>query len=315
MRIIRKPLPLSPLEPCVATIGFFDGVHKGHRFLINQLKEIAASKGIRSAIITFPVHPRKVMHSDYRPELLTTCDEKIQLLAETEIDYCIMFDFTPEVSCLSAQEFMANVLREKYNVQTLVIGYDHRFGHNRSESFDDYFRYGKELGIEVLLTRAYTCNNVNISSSVVRSFLHKGEVDKVVDCLGYNYFLTGTVIGGYKVGRTIGFPTANICVEASDKLIPLGGVYAVRVAVNEESFIGMLNIGQRPTINNGEHRSIEVHILHFQSDIYDCPIHISFVRRIRSEEKFDSIEGLTTQLHKDALAVKALFKDYPSPPT
>ncbi|KAA6305638.1 Riboflavin biosynthesis protein RibF, partial [termite gut metagenome] len=200
------------------------------------------------------------------PELLTTCDEKIEMLAETEIDYCIMFDFTSDISCLSAQEFMANILHKQYNVQTLVIGYDHRFGHNRSEGFDDYLRYGKELGMEVLLTRAYTRDNVNISSSVVRSFLQKGEVDKVVDCLGYNYFLTGTVVGGYKVGRTIGFPTANIRVEDPDKLIPLGGVYAVRVTVNGESFAGMLNIGQRPTINNGEHRSIEVHILHFQSD-------------------------------------------------
>ncbi|KAA6317884.1 Riboflavin biosynthesis protein RibF [termite gut metagenome] len=309
MRIIRKPLPFSLPEPCVATIGFFDGVHKGHRFLISQLKEIAASKGIHSAVITFPVHPRKVMNLDYHSELLTTCDEKIEMLAETEIDYCIMFDFTSDIFCLSAQEFMANVLRKQYNVQTLVIGYDHRFGHNRSEGFDDYLHYGKELGMEVLLTRAYTRDNVNISSSVVRSFLHKGEVDKVVDCLGYNYFLTGTVVGGYKVGRTIGFPTANIRVEDPDKLIPLGGVYAVRVTVNGESFAGMLNIGQRPTINNGEHRSIEVHILHFQSDIYNCPIRISFVWRIRSEEKFDSMEELTAQLHKDAIEVESLVSE------
>ncbi|KAA6351035.1 Riboflavin biosynthesis protein RibF [termite gut metagenome] len=315
MRIIRKPLSFSLPEPCVATIGFFDGIHKGHRFLINQLKEIAASKGIRSAIITFPVHPRTVMNVDYQSELLTTCDEKIEMLTGTGIDYCIMFDFTKEVSRLSAREFMADVLRKRYNVQTLVIGYDHRFGHNRSESFDDYLRYGKELGMEVLPARAYTCDNVSISSSVVRSFLHKGEVDNVVDYLGYNYFLTGTVVDGYQVGRAIGFPTANIRVDDPDKLIPFDGVYAVRVTVNGESFTGMLNIGHRPTVRNDEHRSIEVHLLHFRKYIYNQSIRVFFIKRLRSEEKFDSVEALTAQLHKDASAVEALFKASASHPS
>ncbi|MDR2858886.1 MAG: bifunctional riboflavin kinase/FAD synthetase [Mediterranea sp.] len=307
MKIIRKPFLTPSLEPCAVAIGFFDGVHKGHRFLINQVKEIAANKGIRSAIITFPIHPRKVMGSGYCLEILTTCDEKVQLLAETGIDYCVMPDFTPEMSLLSAREFMANILYAQYNVQALVIGYDHRFGHNRSESFDDYHRYGQELGMEVFLARAYTYNHTNVSSSMVRSLLLGGEVDKAADYLGYNYSLTGTVVDGYKVGRAIGFPTANIRVEDSGKLIPGDGVYAVRVAVNGHSFTGMLNIGRRPTINNGTYRSIEVHILHFQADIYNYPIHISFVQRIRSEEKFDSIEQLIAQLRKDASEVELLL--------
>jgi riboflavin kinase/FMN adenylyltransferase len=312
MKIIHPSSPLPSAEACAATIGFFDGVHKGHRFLIDQVKEIAAEKNIHSAIITFPIHPRKVIDAGYCPEMLTTCDEKTNLLAETEADYCLMHPFTTETARLSARQFMADVLRKQYNVQALVIGYDHRFGHNRSENFDDYFRYGKELGIEVFLAQAYICENTrNISSSLIRSFLYKGEVDKASVYLGYDYFLTGVVVNGHQVGRHIGFPTANIYVEDSDKLIPADGVYAVCVTINEKSYAGMLNIGQRPTLNNGTHRSIEVHILHFHSDIYHCPIRISFVQRIRSEKKFNNIEQLTAQLHKDAAVVESLLKRTP----
>ncbi|KAA6350477.1 Riboflavin biosynthesis protein RibF [termite gut metagenome] len=308
MKIIYQSPPIPSPATCAATIGFFDGVHKGHRFLIDQVKEVAAKKNIHSAIITFPIHPRKVIDAGYCPEMLTTCDEKIKLLVETEIDYCIMHPFTMEIAHLSARQFMADILRKQYNVQTLVIGYDHRFGHNRSENFDDYSRYGKELGIEVFLAQAYIRENTkNISSSLIRSFLYKGEVEKAAVYLGYNYFLTGIVVNGYQVGRHIGFPTANIHVENPDKLIPADGVYAVRVTINKKSHIGMLNIGQRPTLNNGTHRSIEVHILHFHSDIYHCPIRISFVQRIRSEKKFNSIEQLTAQLYKDAVVVESLL--------
>jgi riboflavin kinase/FMN adenylyltransferase len=308
MKIIHPSSPLLPPVACAATIGFFDGVHKGHRFLIDQVKEIAASKNIQSAIITFPIHPRKVIDAGYCPEMLTTCDEKTDLLAETETDYCILLSFSTEIACLSARQFMADILCKQYNVQALVIGYDHRFGHNRSENFDDYFRYGNELGIEVFPAHAYTCENTgNISSSLIRSCLYKGEVDKAAVYLGYNYFLTGTVVNGHQVGRHIGFPTANIYVEDSDKLIPAEGVYAVRVSINEKSYAGMLNIGQRPTLNNGTHRSIEVHILHFNSDIYHCSIRISFVQYIRPEKKFNNVEQLTTQLHKDAALVESLL--------
>ncbi|KAA6351997.1 Riboflavin biosynthesis protein RibF [termite gut metagenome] len=308
MEIISQSLPISSPAICAATIGFFDGVHKGHRFLIDQVKEIAANKNIHSAIITFPIHPRKVIDAGYCLEILTTCDEKTQLLAETEIDYCMMLNFNTEIARLSARQFMANILCKQYNVQTLVIGYDHRFGHNRSENFDDYFRYGKELGIEVFLAQAYIHESTkNINSSLIRSLLYKGEVDKAAVYLGYNYFLTGIVVNGYQVGRHIGFPTANIYVENSDKLIPADGVYAVRVIINEKSHIGMLNIGQRPTLNKESHRSIEVHILHFHSDIYHCPIRICFVQRIRSEKKFDNLEQLIIQLHKDAAVVESLL--------
>ena len=296
----------NELLPNVATIGFFDGVHRGHRFLIEQVCEAAAVRGLASSVITFPVHPRKVMHPDFHSELLTTCDEKTALLADTGIDYCIMLDFTPDLARLSAKQFMA-VLKGDYQVQALVIGYDHRFGHNRSEDFDDYVRYGQELGMEVILAQAYSNNEMTVSSSAIRHLLLEGDVSEAANCLGYHFFLNGTVVNGYHVGRKIGFPTANLCVNDSEKLVPADGVYAVNVFLGEAKHTGMLSIGYRPTLNNGLDRSIEVHIFHFDADIYDQPMRISFIRRTRPELKFDSIEELIEQLHKDEAEITAIL--------
>lgn len=314
MQIIPDTSPIIP-EPCVATIGFFDGVHKGHRYLIQQVKEIAAARGLHSALVTFPVHPRKVMNADYHPELLTTAEEKIDLLAETGVDYCLMLNFTPDISRLSAKEFMTRLLKERYQVKYLVIGYDHRFGHNRSESFEDYVRYGEEIGIEVIRARAVTSDietgtsrNVPVSSSLIRHLLHQGDVETAARCLRYEYFLDGTVVGGYQVGRKIGFPTANLCVDDPEKLIPADGVYAVWVTLDGKTYMGMLNIGMRPTIDNGPNRTIEVNILHFHSDIYNKTIRLTFVKRTRPELKFDNIDALIGQLHKDAKEVEAMLR-------
>lgn len=286
------------LPPLVATIGFFDGVHRGHRFLINQVKEVAAKKGVCSALITFPIHPRQVMQSTYRPQLLSSPQEKLELLETTEADYCILLAFTHELSLLSAREFM-QLLRDKFNIRSLVIGYDHRFGHNRSEGFEDYCRYGEELGIYIERARAYTEGANKISSSVIRQLLKEGDVSCAAQFLGYNYYLDGTVVDGYKVGRKIGFPTANLHVTCPEKLIPAEGVYAVYVYVEGKKWAGMLNIGHRPTINNGKNLSIEVNILHFSDNIYHQKMRIEFVKFLRPEEKYDSINALIAQMHKD----------------
>lgn len=313
MLIIRDTSATLP-APCVATIGFFDGVHAGHRYLIQQVKEIAAAKGLRAALVTFPIQPRKVMNADYQPELLTTLEEKMSLLTDTGVDYCLMLDFTAAISRLTAQEFMTQLLKERYQVKCLVIGYDHRFGHNRSEGFEDYVRYGKAIGIKVV--RAHACThhievgaaqNVPVSSSLIRRLLHQGDVDLAASCLGYEYFLEGTVVGGYQVGRKIGFPTANLSVGDPDKLIPADGVYAVRVTLDGKTYMGMLNIGLRPTINNGPNRTIEVNILYFNSDIYDQSIRLTFVKRTRPELKYDHIDDLIAQLHKDAEEVEEIL--------
>lgn len=286
------------LPPSVATIGFFDGVHRGHRFLINQVKEVAAKDGLCAALITFPIHPRQVMQTTYHPQLLSSPQEKLELLEATGVDYCILLAFTHELSLLSAREFM-QLLRDKFNIRSLVIGYDHRFGHNRSEGFEDYCRYGKELGIYIERARAYTDGANRISSSVIRQLLKEGDVSCAAQFLGYNYYLDGTVIDGYKVGRKIGFPTANLQVNCPEKLIPAEGVYAVYVYVEGKKWAGMLNIGHRPTINNGKDLSIEVNILHFNDNIYHREMRIEFVKFLRPEEKYDSIDALIAQMHKD----------------
>lgn len=309
MEVIRD-IDNSDVQPCVATIGFFDGVHRGHRFLIEQVKRVAAEEGLCSALITFPIHPRKVMQKDYQPLLLSTPKEKAELLASTEADYCVMLDFTPQLAKLSAKEFMEDVLKKRLNVRTLVIGYDHRFGHNRSEGFEDYCRYGEEIGIKVVRAEACVIDGINVSSSVIRHLLQNGEMEKANKCLGYEYYLDGTVVDGYKVGRTIGFPTANLKVEDSDKLVPADGVYAVKVTVAGQEHYGMLSIGVRPTMNNGANRSIEVNIFDFSSNIYDKFIRITFVKYTRPELKFDSLDALIEGLRQDEKTIREIFKNY-----
>ena len=297
MNIIRDTHPQA-LTPSVATIGFFDGVHLGHRHLINQVKMAASLNGWCSSIITFPVHPRQVIQSDYQPSLLSSPEEKIELLATTGIDNCILLPFTKELSQLTAWEFM-QLLYEQYQVRMLVIGYDHRFGHNRAETFEDYCRYGRELGIHIMQATAYTQEQDKVSSSAIRRALLSGEVSTAAKYLGYPYFLQGTIVGGYQVGRKIGFPTANLRVDFSNKLIPSVGVYAVYVYVNGQKYKGILNIGHRPTLNNGADLSIEVHILDFEGDIYHQPMRIEFIDFLRTEAKFQSTEELALQIQKD----------------
>lgn len=295
MNVIKDTYPQNPT---VATIGFFDGVHLGHRFLINQVKVATSQTGWKSSVITFPVHPRQVIQSEFQPQLLSSPEEKIELLDTTGIDNCILLPFTRELSMLTAREFM-QLLYEKYHVRMLVIGYDHRFGHNRAETFKDYCRYGQELGIHVMQSTAYTQEQDKVSSSAIRRALLSGDVTTAKKYLGYNYFLEGTVVDGYKVGRKIGFPTANLQVDFPNKLIPSVGVYAVSVHVNGQKYKGMLNIGHRPTINNGNDLSIEVHILDFQGDIYHQKIRIEFVDFLRPEMKFNSVDELISQMQKD----------------
>ena len=297
MNIIRDTHP-QVLTPSVATIGFFDGVHLGHRHLINQVKMAASLNGWCSSIITFPTHPRQVIQSDYQPLLLSSPEEKVELLGTTGIDNCILLPFTRELSQLTAREFM-QLLYENYKVRMLVIGYDHRFGHNRAETFEDYCRYGQELGIHIMQATAYTQELDKVSSSAIRRALQAGEISTATKYLGYNYFMQGTIVGGYQVGRKIGFPTANLQVDFPNKLIPSTGVYAVRVSVNGQNYKGMLNIGHRPTINNGTDLSIEVHILNFEGDIYHQPMRIEFIEFLRPEAKFHSVDELVLQIQKD----------------
>ncbi len=296
-------------QPCVATIGFFDGVHRGHQFLIHHLVETARREGLESTIITFDQHPRKVLQSDYQPELLSTLDSKLLLLSKTEVDNAVVLHFDRALAELSAREFMEQVLRDRLQVKKLFIGYDHRFGHNREESFDDYVRYGKELGIEVVQNQAFVLNDIHVSSSVIRSFLREGEVELANQCLGFPYTIVGKVVNGYHEGRKLGFPTANLDISHFGQMMPAPGVYAVKVRL-ENTVVwkkGMMNIGNRPTFN-GKRITLETHIFNFDGDIYDQLLLVGFVRRIRGERKFEGPEELAEQLKEDEATALSLFE-------
>lgn len=295
-------------SPIVATIGFFDGVHIGHRFLIDQVNQIALKRGLPSAVITFPVHPRQVMSKDYQPALLCGYDERIIRLASTGADYCVSCDFSVEMSQMTAKEFMSEVLKKKYCVDTLVIGYDHRFGHNREDGFDDYKRYGEEIGVDVIL--AEVLPGEHVSSSRIRHLLGEGEVQKAAELLSYNYIISGKIIEGYKVGRTIGFPTANIEAWERFKVIPAFGVYAVYVYVEGEKQYGMLYIGKRPTLQNGKNISVEVNIFDFDEDLYNKSLSVEFLEFVRPDEKFSDIDLLRKQLFKDRDNVLKVLEKY-----
>ncbi len=296
-------------NPQVATIGFFDGVHRGHRYLIDQMITVAKEAGMESTIITFDRHPRQVIHSDYLPQMLSTFEEKKALLEKTSADHIEVLSFDEQLATLSAHDFMKQVLHEHFNVCKLVIGYDNRFGHNRSEGFEDYVRYGQELGIEVIQAMPF-CepNKEAISSSYIRACLLVGNVWGANEALGYAYSLTGRVTDGFHEGRKIGFPTANLNTDGIGKLVPAPGVYAVHVQLENEQHLrlAMMNIGTRPTFD-GHSQTLEVHIFDFNGDIYGQQLRVVFDRRIRNEMKFSSPQELARQLEKDKGEVKRIY--------
>lgn len=287
---------LQHLCPAVATIGFFDGVHRGHRFLIDKVKDEAARRDMRSMVVTFAEHPRAVLHSDYVPELLTSPAEKMNLVRQSGVGEVEMLHFTESLSQLTAKEFMQRVLRDGLGVQTLVMGYDHRFGHGGG-TMEEYAEWGREAGIEVL--KAEALPQLKVSSSAIRLMLNEGRVAEAAQLLGHPYTLQGRVVRGHQVGQQLGFPTANL-QQDTYKLVPQRGVYAVWADVEGGSrYAGMLNIGRRPTIDNGTEESIEVNLFHFEGDLYDRHVTLHFVDYLRQERKFDSVEALVEQIKID----------------
>ncbi|MDR0769179.1 MAG: riboflavin biosynthesis protein RibF [Dysgonamonadaceae bacterium] len=291
-----------------ATIGFFDGVHLGHRFLIRQLTELAAAEGLQSAVITFRQHPRFVLQAEYQPGLLCTPDEKTKLLSALELDYCYLIDFSKELSQLSARTFIADILHKKLGVKQLLIGYDHRFGKDRAERFPDYARYGKEYGLNVV--QAVELQDCTVSSTVIRNKLAEGHVEEANRLLSYNYSIEGKVIEGNQLGRTIGFPTANIKISDKNKIIPKEGIYAAWVHIGRKKHRGMAYIGRRPTVlQHGEPR-IEVHILDFSADLYGKTLRIEFVKYLREDMAFNNLDELKAQLLVDKRnTVDAILSD------
>lgn len=294
-----------------AAIGFFDGVHRGHAYLIEQVKAEAARRGLQPMVITFEEHPRLALsQTHYWPELLTTNAQKLQLLEQTGLSACAMLHFDHAMSMLTSREFMELVLSKELHVRCLLMGYDHHFGSDLSAGFRDYVRNGHDLGIEVLRERPFDDHELRISSSATRRFLAAGNVEMARACLGRPYVLEGTVVEGHHAGTLMGYPTANLRPDCEEQIVPGRGVYAVRAEVDGFSYMGMLNIGWRPTLNNGDDRTIETHLLDYSgAPLYGKRISLRFIRRVRDERRFSSIEELQSQLAIDADHVRQMLSE------
>lgn len=292
----------------IVTTGTFDGVHIGHRKIINKLTDIARAQEAKSVIVTFWPHPRLVLFpEDNELKLLNTIEERIQLIGQNEVDYLVVINFTHQFSRFTSEEFIKNILVNKLNTQTLVIGYDHRFGKNREGSFEYLREHSMQYGFNVEEIPAQDIDHVAVSSTKIRNALLEGNIKQANDFLGYNYFFNGTVIQGNKLGRQIGFPTANLKIEDKNKLIPADGVYAATIRLGMEIYYGMLNIGIRPTVSNQNERTVEVNIFEFDREIYNEQAEITLLEKVRDEIKFKNLEELKQQLSEDKKNVLAII--------
>ena len=290
-----------PTQNTVATIGFFDGVHLGHRFLLNQLNLYASKFGLESLVVSFVDSPQRILSPNLDIKLLSTSFEKLAIFSELGLQNCLMLNFDENMAAITSRNFL-KLLHDTYRVQKLLVGYDHRFGSDRLETFEDYVQLGQELGVEVIACSPFSTADLTVSSSKIRSLLLQGDVIKANELLGSPYMMNGVVISGNQVGRKIGFPTANLQLDVS-KLIPKGGVYSVDVLFKNQCFKGMLNIGTRPTVF-GQSQTIEVHIIDFEKDIYGEILILKFLKRLRDERKFESINELKIQLELDKSFIK-----------
>lgn len=282
----------------VITTGTFDGVHRGHRKILEQLRDLADELDGETVLLTFQPHPRKVLFPDADLQLLNTLDEKIALLASTKLDHLIIQPFTSEFSRITPEDFIRNILVKKIGAIGVVAGYDHHFGRNREGAFRELEQFADMLKFKVREIPAYVTDDVAVSSTKIRAALREGDIARVNQYLASRFFLTGRVIPGNRLGRELGFPTANLSVDNENKMLPAIGVYAAEVILEGKKYPAMLNIGTRPTVG-GTGVKLEVHIIHFDGDLYDQELRLMLIARLRNEQKFQSIEQLVVQLKRD----------------
>lgn len=284
----------------IVTIGTFDGVHVGHKKILEKIIQNTNNSDYESLVLTFFPHPRTVLQTGTEMKQLNTIDEKSNLIEKEGIDNLVIHPFDKEFASLSAEEFVKKVLVDIFNIQKIVIGYDHRFGKNRTADINDLIAFGNQYNFEVEQISAEELNEVAVSSTKIRNALSDGNIELANSFLGYNYAITGMVVQGKQLGRTIGFPTANISINEDYKLIPNSGVYVVECKIDNQSYFGMMNIGTNPTVENtNQKQKLEVNIFDFDQDIYGKSINISFLKRIRSEQKFGSLDALKAQIAND----------------
>lgn len=298
MKIFHSIDSFQSAKKTIITIGTFDGVHIGHQKIVKKLLENAKNRNVESAILTFFPHPRMVLQDQTEMRLLNTIDERTKLLEKNGVDNLIIHPFDKAFSRLTAEEFVKDILVNQLNIEKIVIGYDHRFGRNRTANIDDLIEFGEKYNFEVEQISAQEIQEASVSSTKIRTALEEGNIALANQYLGYSYFLTGVVKEGKKLGRTIGFPTANLKIEENYKLIPKQGVYIIESNLNSKKVYGMMNIGTNPTFDEGL-LSIEIHFLDFDADLYDQKIQISLLKYLRAEQKFASVALLKTQLNID----------------
>ncbi|WP_054852082.1 bifunctional riboflavin kinase/FAD synthetase [Olleya sp. ITB9] len=299
----------NPKQHTVLTIGTFDGVHIGHQKIIKRLVEVANVKGLQPSLLTFFPHPRMVLQKDANIKLINTISEKEQLLKRFGITNLVVKEFTKEFSRLTALDYVENLLVNQLKSKYIIIGYDHHFGRNRNANINDLIQFGEDFNFEVEEISMQDINDVAISSTKIRTALNEGEIKTANTYLGYNFMLTGTIVKGKGLGKTIQYPTANLHIEETYKLIPKQGVYVVKALIDDTIQYGMMNIGNNPTVN-GQSQTIETHFFNFNNSLYDKNISIQLLERLRDEQKFDGLKQLTTQLDQDKTQALQYIKDY-----
>lgn len=307
MKIVNSIKSFNANKPTIVTIGTFDGVHLGHKKILEKIVENAHSQNCESLVLTFFPHPRTILQADSEMKQLNTLAEKTNLLSALGIDNLVIHPFDAAFSRLTAEEFVKQVLVDTFKIKKIIIGHDHRFGRNRTANIDDLIEFGNKFGFEVEEISAKQINEVSISSTKIRNALTEGNIELANNYLGYYYSLTGIVSKGKQLGRTIGFPTANIKIVEEYKLIPQNGVYIVQSNLDGIMYHGMMNIGTRPTVD-GTTQTIEIHFFDFQKELYNQKITISLLHRMRSEQKFESVDALKKQLDKDKITALAIIK-------
>ncbi|RKS01291.1 riboflavin kinase/FMN adenylyltransferase [Flavobacterium sp. 102] len=298
LKIVHSIQSFVAHKPTIVTIGTFDGVHLGHQKILDQIISGAKAQDCESLVLTFFPHPRMVLQEGTEMKQLNTLNEKIALLESLGIDHLVVHPFDKDFSRLTAEDFVKHVLVDTFKLKKIIIGHDHRFGRNRTADINDLTEFGNTFGFEVEQISAQELNDVSISSTKIRTALSEGNIELANDYLGYNYSLTGKVSKGKQLGRTIGYPTANIHIEEDYKLIPENGVYIAKSVIDQKTVYGMMNIGNRPTVD-GTTLSIEINYFDFDQDLYDQTITVSLLKRMRDEQKFESLDALKNQLALD----------------
>lgn len=309
MQIYQGLEKFKKIENAVVTTGTFDGVHIGHQTILNRLIEVSKKINGENVLLTFFPHPRMVLQPDSDLKLINTIEEKTELLRQVGIDHLIIQPFNKAFSRITSVEFVRDILVNQIGTKKLVIGYDHHFGRNREGSFEHLKEYGPLYGFEVEEIPAQDIDNVNVSSTKIRNAISQGQIKTANEYLSYPFTLGGKVVHGAKIGRELGYPTANIEIENDYKLIPANGIYAIEIDWKGERFKGMLNIGNRPTIEpNNDSITIEANIFDFNNNIYGDDLRITFIERIRGEKKFDSKADLIAEIAKDKVKVETIFR-------